>query len=101
MLAAYPGATAEQVEDQVTRKIEQRLFGYEEVRKGKTVSTSMAGGASRPLIAEGSQPVTSKRATMVSLMRSTVPDSGSILGKFLDGSVPALVHPVRLVQKSW
>ena len=44
VLAAYPGATAEQVEDQVTRKIEQKLFGYEEVRKGKTVSTSMAGG---------------------------------------------------------
>ena len=44
VMAAYPGATAEQVEDQVTRRIEQRLFGYTEVRKAKTVSTSLAGG---------------------------------------------------------
>lgn len=44
VLAAYPGATAEQVEDQVTRKIEQKLFSFEEVRKEKTVATSMAGG---------------------------------------------------------
>ena len=36
----YPGATAEQVEDQVTRKIEERLFRFEEVRKDKTYSTS-------------------------------------------------------------
>lgn len=38
--AIYPGATAEQVEDQVTRKIEERLFRFEEVRKSKTFSTS-------------------------------------------------------------
>jgi multidrug efflux pump subunit AcrB len=44
VLAAYPGATAEQVEDQVTRKIEQLLFGYSEVLKAETVSTSMVGG---------------------------------------------------------
>lgn len=44
VLAAYPGASAEQVEEQVTKKIEQRLFGYGEVRKAKTVSTSLAGG---------------------------------------------------------
>src|SRR5688572_9774227 len=44
VMAAYPGATAEQVEAQVTRKIEQRLFAYEEVRKAKTVSTSLADG---------------------------------------------------------
>jgi multidrug efflux pump subunit AcrB len=44
VLAAYPGATAEQVEQQVTRKIEQRLFGFSEVRKSKTISTSMVGG---------------------------------------------------------
>jgi multidrug efflux pump subunit AcrB len=44
VLAAYPGATAEQVEEQVTRKVEQLLFGFGEVRKSKTVSTSMVGG---------------------------------------------------------
>ena len=40
VIAMYPGATAEQVESQVTRKIEQRLFRFEEVRKAKTWSTS-------------------------------------------------------------
>ncbi|MBI4891324.1 MAG: efflux RND transporter permease subunit [Acidobacteria bacterium] len=40
VIASYPGATAEQVEKQVTRKIEERLFRFEEVRKAKTWSTS-------------------------------------------------------------
>ncbi|MEX2526717.1 MAG: efflux RND transporter permease subunit [Gemmatimonadota bacterium] len=44
VMAAYPGATAEQVEAQITRKVEQLLFGYSEVRKDRTVSTSMTGG---------------------------------------------------------
>jgi multidrug efflux pump subunit AcrB len=44
VLAAYPGASAEQVEEQVTKVIEQRLFGFAEVRKAKTVSTSLVGG---------------------------------------------------------
>jgi multidrug efflux pump subunit AcrB len=44
VLAAYPGSSAEQVEDQVTKKIEQRLFSYAEVRKAKTFSTSVSGG---------------------------------------------------------
>jgi multidrug efflux pump subunit AcrB/outer membrane protein TolC len=39
----YPGATAAQVEKQVTRKIEQCLFQFEEVRKVKTYSTSRDG----------------------------------------------------------
>ncbi len=43
VVAYYPGATAEQVESQVTRKIEERLFRFEEVRKGKTWSTSRNG----------------------------------------------------------
>jgi len=38
--AQYPGATAEQVEKQVTAKIEERLFRYAEVRKDRTYSTS-------------------------------------------------------------
>ena len=44
VLAAYPGASASQVEEQVTKKVEQQLFTYGEVRKEKTISTSMAGG---------------------------------------------------------
>ena len=44
VLAAYPGATAEQVEQQVTKRIEERLFTFAEVRKDKTISTSMVGG---------------------------------------------------------
>ena len=39
----YPGATVEEVEDQVTRKIEERLFRFEEVRRDKTFSTSSNG----------------------------------------------------------
>lgn len=38
--AQYPGATAEQVEKQVTTQIEERLFRYAEVRKESTFSTS-------------------------------------------------------------
>ncbi|HEX8906686.1 MAG TPA: efflux RND transporter permease subunit, partial [Longimicrobiaceae bacterium] len=44
VLAGYPGATAEQVERQVTRPIEERLFRHEEVRKAKTYATSTDGG---------------------------------------------------------
>lgn len=39
----YPGATSAQVEKQVTRKIEQYLFQFEEVRKEKTYSISRDG----------------------------------------------------------
>ncbi|MGD0938994.1 MAG: efflux RND transporter permease subunit [Terracidiphilus sp.] len=41
--AIYPGATAEEVEDQVTRKIEERLFRFAEVRRDKTFSTTRNG----------------------------------------------------------
>ncbi len=41
--AIYPGATAEQVENQVTTKIEERLFRMPEIRKAKTFSTSRTG----------------------------------------------------------
>ena len=43
VLARYPGASAQQVEEQVTRKVEDRLFRHEEVRKLKTFSTSRDG----------------------------------------------------------
>jgi multidrug efflux pump subunit AcrB/outer membrane protein TolC len=39
----YPGATSQEVEDQVTRKIEEHLFHFEEVRREKTYSTTRNG----------------------------------------------------------
>ncbi len=41
--AIYPGATTAQVEDQVTHKIEERLFRFSEVRRAKTFSTTRNG----------------------------------------------------------
>jgi multidrug efflux pump subunit AcrB/outer membrane protein TolC len=41
--AFYPGASAAEVENQVTQKVEQRLFRIEGVRREKTYSTSMNG----------------------------------------------------------
>ncbi|MBV9267656.1 MAG: efflux RND transporter permease subunit [Acidobacteriaceae bacterium] len=41
--AYYPGASAAEVENQVTQKIEQRLFKLEGVRRERTYSTSMNG----------------------------------------------------------
>ena len=41
--AVYPGATVDEVENQVTRKIEERLFRFAEVRREKTFSTTRNG----------------------------------------------------------
>jgi multidrug efflux pump subunit AcrB/outer membrane protein TolC len=41
--AVYPGATAAEVEDQVTRKIEEHLFKFAEIRREKTFSTTRNG----------------------------------------------------------
>jgi len=43
VLAVYPGANELEVENQLTRKLEQQLFSYKEVRKEKTYSTTKAG----------------------------------------------------------
>lgn len=43
VVAQYPGATAAQVEEQVTRRVEERLFRFSEVNRAKTVSTSRNG----------------------------------------------------------
>lgn len=43
VLAFFPGANSAQVEDQVTKKLEQYLFQFEEIRKDKTYSTSQDG----------------------------------------------------------
>ena len=45
VIALYPGANALQVEEQVTRKLEQHLFQYAEVRKEKTTSVTSDGMA--------------------------------------------------------
>ena len=43
VIAYYPGANSLQVEEQVTKKLEQYLFQYEEVKKDKTTSTTRDG----------------------------------------------------------
>lgn len=43
VIAYFPGANSAQVEDQVTKKLEQYLFGYAEVNKVKTYSVSSDG----------------------------------------------------------
>lgn len=43
VLAFYPGADELQMEKQVTNKIEQYLFSFEEIRKGKTKSETKDG----------------------------------------------------------
>ncbi|WPU96145.1 efflux RND transporter permease subunit [Mucilaginibacter sabulilitoris] len=43
VVAYFPGANSVQVEDQVTKKLEQYLFQYEEVDKSKTYSTTKDG----------------------------------------------------------
>lgn len=41
--AVYPGATAEEVEEQVARPLERYLFTFDEVKRNKTTSTSKNG----------------------------------------------------------
>ena len=43
VVAVYPGATAEEVEEQVTKPLERYLFTYGEVKREKTTSTSQNG----------------------------------------------------------
>ncbi|OWK69951.1 efflux RND transporter permease subunit [Pedobacter sp. AJM] len=43
VLAEFPGASSAQVEEQLTKKLEQQLFQYDEVDKTKTYSTSKDG----------------------------------------------------------
>jgi len=43
VIMPYPGAKAAQVEEQVTKKIEQYLFRYDEVKKDETFSTTSDG----------------------------------------------------------
>ena len=43
VVAVYPGATAEEVEEQVAKPLERYLFTYDEVKREKTTTTSSNG----------------------------------------------------------
>ncbi len=43
VVGIYPGATSEEVEEQLTKVVENYIFGYKEVNKEKTVSNSREG----------------------------------------------------------
>ena len=43
IVGIYPGATSEQVEEQLTTKVESFLYGFEEVNREKTYSISKEG----------------------------------------------------------
>ena len=43
VVAVYPGATTEEIEQQVARPLERYLFTYEEVNRSKTITTSQNG----------------------------------------------------------
>ena len=43
IVGVYPGATSAEVEDQLTRVVENYIFGYKEVKKSKTYSYSREG----------------------------------------------------------
>jgi len=43
IVGVYPGATSEEVEAQLTRVVENYIFGYQEVKKAKTYSYSKEG----------------------------------------------------------
>ena len=43
VVGLYPGATSEEVEEQLARPLEQFLMTYKEVKRAKTTSTSQNG----------------------------------------------------------
>ena len=45
VIAVYPGATVDEVEQQVTKPLEDYIFTYKEVKRAKTVSYSRSGAA--------------------------------------------------------
>ena len=40
VIGVYPGATSEEVEEQLTKQVENYIFGFKEVKKAKTYSES-------------------------------------------------------------
>src|SRR5271165_7202172 len=85
--AFYPGASAAEIENQVTHKVEQRLFKIEGVRRGKTYSTSMNGSMFINVEVEDSIKDTEKfwsklRLDMAELKATELPDG--VLGPVVD-----------------
>lgn len=85
--AFYPGASAPEVENQVTQKVEQRLFKVEGVRRAKTYSTSMNGGMFVNVEVEDNVKDTDKfwsklRLDMAELKATELPDG--VLGPVVD-----------------
>ena len=85
--AMYPGASAGEVENQVTQKIEQRLFKLEGVRREKTYSTSMNGAMYINLNLEDNLQDTEKfwsklRLEMAELKQTDLPQG--VLGPVVD-----------------
>jgi multidrug efflux pump subunit AcrB/outer membrane protein TolC len=87
VVALYPGASAAEIENQVTQKIEQRLFRTEGVRREKTYSTSMNGAVFVNVYLEDNIKDTDKfwtkvRADMAELKLTSLPDG--VLGPVVD-----------------
>ena len=87
MALLYPGATSEQVEQQVTKVLEERLFRYEEVRKAKTYSTSRPGAAFINIeleewVKQPDQFWSKLRHDMLELRRTSLP--AGVMGPILD-----------------
>jgi multidrug efflux pump subunit AcrB/outer membrane protein TolC len=77
--AFYPGASAAEIENQVTQKIEQRLFKIEGVKREKTYSTSMNGAMFVNLNLEDNMQDTEKfwsklRLDMAELKKTDLPE---------------------------
>ena len=77
--AFYPGASAAEVEEQITQKVEQRIFKIEGVRREKTYSTSMNGAMFINLNLEDNLQDTEKfwsklRLDMAELKKTDLPD---------------------------
>jgi len=85
--ALYPGASAAEVENEVTQKVEQRLFKLEGVRREKTYSTSMNGAMFINLNLEDNLQDTEKfwsklRLDMAELKQTDLPEG--VLGPVVD-----------------
>ena len=85
--AMYPGASAAEVENQVTQKVEQRLFKIEGVRREKTYSTSMNGAMFINVNLEDNVQDTEKfwsklRLDLAELKKTDLPDG--VLGPVVD-----------------
>ena len=85
--AIYPGASAAEVENQVTQKVEERLFKIEGVRREKTYSTSMNGAMFINVNLEDNLQDTEKfwsklRLDLAELRKTDLPDG--VLGPVVD-----------------